>query len=47
MTVASSIVQAGPQINGDSPHIVIVRIDPGYTSDPGHAGTAVIVGVLC
>ena len=47
MTVASSIVQAGPQINGDSSHIVIVRVDPGYTSDPGYAGTAVIVGVLC
>ena len=47
MTVASSIGQAGPQINGNSTHIVIVRIDPGYVSDPGHAGTAVIVGVLC
>jgi len=47
MIVASSVNKSGPQITGDTSHIVIVRTDPGYAPDPGHAGTGVIVGVLC
>jgi PKD repeat protein len=47
MIVASSVNKSGPQITGDTANIVIVRTDPGYAPDPGHAGTGVIVGVLC
>ncbi len=47
MIVASSISKGGPQSTGDTLHIVIVRTDPGYAPNPGHAGTGVIVGVLC
>lgn len=47
MIVASSISKGGPQIAGDALHIVIVRTNPGYAPNPGHAGTGTIVGVLC
>jgi hypothetical protein len=45
--VSTHIVQDGSRITGDVAHIVIVHVDPGYSSDPGHAATATIVGVLC
>ncbi|HET9060632.1 MAG TPA: PKD domain-containing protein [Acidimicrobiales bacterium] len=44
--VSSSIVQAGTTISGDAPHIVIVQTDPGYASDPGHAGTGTVVATI-
>jgi PKD repeat protein len=47
MVVATAIAKSGAQITGDTPHIVIVRTDPGYVSNPGKAATATIVGVLC
>ncbi len=47
MIVASSISKGGLLSTGDTLHIVIVRTDPGYAPNPGHAGTGVIVGVLC
>jgi hypothetical protein len=47
MIVTSSVSNSGPQIAGDVAHIVIVKTDSGYAPDPGHAGTGVIVGVLC
>jgi hypothetical protein len=47
MIVASSISKGGALSTGDTLHIVIVRTDPGYAPNPGHAGTGVIVGVLC
>ena len=47
MIVASSISMGGPLSTGDTLHIVIVRTDPGYAPNSGHAGTGVIVGVLC
>ena len=47
MIVASSITKNGLRFAGDTTHVVIVRTDPGYASDPGHTGAGVIVGVLC
>jgi PKD repeat protein len=47
MIVTSSASSSGPQIAGDTAHIVIVKTDSGYAPNPGHAGTGVIVGVLC
>lgn len=44
--VASSISQHGSTISGDAPHVVIVRTDPAYAPDPGHAGTGTVVDVL-
>ncbi len=47
MIVATTITQTGSKTAGDAAHIVIVRTDPGYAPNPGHPGTALIVGVLC
>jgi hypothetical protein len=44
--VASSIVKSGSTISGTFVGMVAVQPDPGYASDPGHAGTGAVVGVL-
>ena len=45
--VASSIAKSGPTITGNTPHVVVVEVDPGYDDNPGHAGTGSVAGVLC
>jgi NHL repeat len=44
---ASSITKVGSTIAGNIPATVIVRIDPGYEPNSGHAGTGTVVLVLC
>jgi uncharacterized repeat protein (TIGR01451 family) len=45
--VSSSIGQSGSTISGNTVHIVIVRTNPGYAPDPGHAGTGTVVSTVC
>ena len=45
--VSSHITQKGPIISGDILHIVLVRTDPGYGPNPGHAGSGLIIGQIC
>jgi hypothetical protein len=45
--VSSSIGQSGSTISGNTVHIVIVRTNPGYAPDPGHAGTGTVVTTVC
>ena len=45
--VSSSISKAGSQISGDTPHIVVVQTNPGYDTNPGHAGTGKVVAQFC
>lgn len=45
--VSSSDSQSGPTVSGSADHVVIVRTNPGYAPDPGHAGTGTVVGGLC
>jgi hypothetical protein len=45
--VSSSVGKSGSSISGDTPHIVIVKTNPGYAPDPGHAGTGTVVGIVC
>jgi hypothetical protein len=45
--VSSSISQSGSSISGTIVHIVVVKTDPGYAGDPGHAGTGTIVATVC
>jgi hypothetical protein len=45
--VANSISKSGPTISGNEVRIIVVRTDPGYAPDPGHAGTGTVVGVVC
>jgi PKD repeat protein len=41
--VSSRITRSGLTISGDTQHIVVVRVDPGYRSDPGHDGTGTVI----
>lgn len=44
---SSSIGQSGSTISGDVPIIIVVKTNPGYGPDPGHAGTGTVVAVFC
>jgi hypothetical protein len=45
--VSSKISKAGAAISGNTVHEVVVKTNPGYTSDPGHAGTGTVVAQIC
>ncbi len=45
--VSGSDSQSGPVISGSSDHVVIVKTNPGYEPNPGHAGTGTVVGIIC
>jgi len=47
VVVSSSISQSGSTISGDTVHIVVVRTNPGYQPNPGHAGTGTVVAQIC
>lgn len=44
---ASSVSKSGSTISGNTPRLVVVRVNPGYDANPGHAGTGTVAGVLC
>ena len=44
---SSSVTKSGSTISGNVSQIVIVKVTPGYSSNPGHAGTGTVVAVLC
>ena len=45
--VSSSITKSGNVISGDIPGMAIVKTDPGYDHNPGHAGTGTVVAIIC
>ncbi|MDO9445984.1 MAG: ice-binding family protein [Dehalococcoidia bacterium] len=45
--VSSSISKSGSTIAGNTVKIVIVKTDPGYSGNPGHAGTGTVVATIC
>jgi hypothetical protein len=45
--VSGSIGKSGPSIGGNTVHVVVVKTNPGYASNPGHAGTGTVVGIVC
>jgi hypothetical protein len=45
--VTSSAGKTGSEISGDTVEIVLVKTDPGYEPNPGHAATGMVVSVLC
>jgi hypothetical protein len=45
--VASSVGKSGSTISGDIDRIVVVRTDPGYAPNPGHAGTGTVIAEVC
>ena len=45
--VSTSITKTGSTIDGNISMIAIVRTNPGYGSNPGHAGTGTVVAIVC
>jgi len=45
--VSSSITKHGLGISGNIPKMVIVKTDPGYRRERGHAGTGTVVSFVC
>jgi hypothetical protein len=45
--VASTVSQSGSDVSGDVTHIVVVKTDPGYGSDPAFPGTGTVIGRIC
>jgi len=45
--VNSSVRQSGSTDSGSAVHLVIVRTNPGYEPNPGHAGTGMVVAQIC
>ena len=45
--VTGSVIKTGSGLSGDTVHIVVVKINPGYGPNPGHAGTGTVVAVVC
>jgi hypothetical protein len=45
--VSSSVSQTGPVISGNVVHMVVVKTNPGYAGNPGHAGTGAVVATIC
>ena len=39
--------KSGSTIAGNTVHIVIVQSNPGYAPNPGHAGTGMVVTIVC
>lgn len=44
--VSDSIKKSGPTIAGDTVHIVVVKVNPGYAPNPGHPGTGTVVAIF-
>jgi hypothetical protein len=45
--VTSKATKSGSQISGNTVHIVVVKVDPGYQPNPGHAGTGTVEAQVC
>ncbi len=45
--VTSSVNKAGSAISGNTIHIVVIEVRPGYAPNPGHAGTGTVVAQIC
>jgi hypothetical protein len=41
------VTKSGSNIDGVWGRIVVVKTDPGYAGNAGHAGTGTIVAVFC
>ena len=45
--VSSTVTKTGEPISGNTPALVVVKTNPGYAGNPGHAGTGTVVAVIC
>jgi Bacterial Ig-like domain (group 3) len=47
VVVTSAVSKHGSVISGNTTGIVVVKVDAGYASNPGHPGTGTIVATFC
>ena len=47
VVVTSKVDKSGSTVSGNTVHIVIVKVDPGYAPNPSSHGTGTIVAVFC
>jgi hypothetical protein len=47
IVAASSVTKNGSLISGNVMKIVIVKTNPGYSSNPGHEGTGTVETIIC
>jgi hypothetical protein len=45
--VTSKTTKSGSKISGNTVHMVVVKTNPGYSNNPGHAGTGTVVAQIC
>jgi hypothetical protein len=45
--VSSKVTQKGSTVSGNIVHLVVVKVNPGYAPNPGHAGTGQVESVVC
>jgi hypothetical protein len=45
--VSTKVLKVGSTVSGDVWSIVVVKTNPGYDGNPGHAGTGKVVAVFC
>jgi hypothetical protein len=45
--VSSHVSKSGATISGDTPEVVVVKTNPGYAPNPGHAGMGTVVAKVC
>jgi hypothetical protein len=45
--VSSHVTKSGRTISGDIPEIVVVKTNPGYSTDPGHPGSGTVQAIYC
>lgn len=47
MIVSGTITRSGSVVAGGTLHLVVVKVDPGYSNNPDHADTGTIFSVVC
>ena len=47
VVVSGTVAQTGSAVSGTTPSLVVVKTNPGYSPDPGHAGTGTVVAKIC
>ncbi len=45
--VSPFVTKSGNALSGTVTRIIVVKTDPGYDGDPGHAGTGIVVADIC
>jgi hypothetical protein len=45
--VTSNAAKSGSTISGNTVHVVLVNVGPGYAPDPGHPGNGTIAATIC